>query len=133
MEGVQLVERHDVEVALDVGLRAEVARDIQQQAAPPVRGGILDLTAGDCGDGQGVARRLTRGYELPDGLPGVEEPGAGLRMRLDPVLGDGELVPLVPLDARIQAERDDVAAPPLLPGHNPKVRAVVVGAEFVGE
>ena len=78
MEDVQLVQRQQVDIALDELKRHEMAAAIQHAAAPAKARGIFDLHAGAV-QARPVTRRARKVWrqKLPQGLGGIEQPGRG--------------------------------------------------------
>src|SRR5687767_15416028 len=99
VKGVQLEDRHDVDVLLDELDREEVSADIEVQAAVAEPRGILDPHARHAAGRRELAQRLTR----------VVETAIGARADLGALRRHVEDVRLVALDRRIEPGRDGIA------------------------
>ena len=113
VELVDLMVSQPIEMAEDIGLVKEVARDIEHAAAPFEAGLVLDLHARNLPlpDEHGIrtfgAPVHLCGQHLKQGLDGIELAGTGRRTDQDPGRGDLDGVSL--LGERFDADKLDAA------------------------
>ena len=96
VQPVQLVQRQQVDVALDVGDAEEVARDVEHRAAPREARPVADRPRSDRARAGADATALDLGrQQLAERLDAPEEAGGAVRDQRHAVRFDSQLVALV--------------------------------------